>query len=223
MGASGDVRRTRRTRACLLGRRTSAWDRARASGQRGRDDTRESSRESGLMCRARPLAEASAGQPEEPADIEAHYETDAEKAARDAVLVGTADAAEVATAACGLLAMLLSAPPELRLEISAMARGFVSQALADAAFVDCPSSVLSIGATICAMQKHGLGADVAAWMERVHGFGLRLSYAGRANAPALVIGSGLKLFRLVWPDAEANAHRTFLNLLLQTKPLFRPA
>ena len=162
-----------------------------------------------------------APKPEEPADIEAHYETDAEKAARDAVLVGAADAAEVATAACGLLAMLLSAPPELRLEISATARGFVSQALADAAFVDCPSSVLSIVAMICAMQKHGLGADVAAWMERVRGFGL--SYAGQANAAALVIGSGLKLFRLVWPDAEANAHRTFLNLLLQTKPLFRPA
>ena len=136
--------------------------------------------------------------------------------ARDAVLVGAADAAEVATAACDLLAKLLSAPPELRLEISATARGFVSQALADAAFVDCPSSVLSIVAMICAMQKHGLGADVAAWMERVRGRGLRLSYA-------LVIGSGLKLFRLVWPDAEANAHRTFLNLLLQTKPLFRPA
>ena len=116
---------------------------------------------------------------------------------------------------------LLDGPPELRLEISATARGFVSQALADAAFVDCPSSVLSIGATICAMQKHGLGADVAAWMERVRGRGL--SYAGQANAAALVIGSGLKLFRLVWPDAEANAHRTFLNLLLQTKPLFRPA
>ena len=43
------------------------------------------------------------------------------------------------------------------------------------------------------------------------------------QSPALVIGSGLKLFRLVWPDAEANAHRTFLNLLLQTRPLFRPA
>ena len=141
--------------------------------------------------------------------------------ARDAVLVGAADAAEVATAACDLLAKLLSAPPELRLEISATARGFVSQALADAAFVDCPSSVLSIVAMICAMQKHGLGADVAAWMERVRGFGL--SYAGQANAAALVIGSGLKLFRLVWPDAEANAHRTFLNLLLQTRPLFRPA
>ena len=156
----------------------------------------------------------------------AHYETDAEKAARDAVCVGTADAAEAATAACSLFAMLLSrgAPLELRGEISATARGFAFQALTDAAFVDYPRSMVCFVAIICAMQTHGLGgADVAAWMERGRRGGFGLSYAGRANAPAL-IGCGARLFRIALPDADANTeHAVYNNLLLLTMTLFRAA
>ena len=108
---------------------------------------------------------------------------------------------------CELLAALVdgrAAAPATRAAIAATARGLGRRALADAAFLAYPPSMVAVNATICAMKRHGLGpSDVDAWMARVRR--CALSYAARGDAARRVVDCGARLFRLACPDADADA------------------